>query len=271
MSIKPTPEPGPVLLPTKIQDRMAYARLPVQYTDACKAIAACRSLDEGHFWASKADALAAYAKIYQDDKAGIEARRLKLFAYRRMAELSEELRPTKRVGPKGARPGGRSLLVEHGFSKEVSKYIRRVGAIPPKKFDELVNRPRPPSISVAAEEGIGHSDFGTSRAHSTEAWRLLSTSSQVAGVNLRRFVRLFCRRFPARTLAQGLSPEEAANARELIHEASAWLADFQINLPARPIPTPAPPTETTRRTPRGKKPKVRKVRGAGVRTVAGSR
>jgi len=172
-----------------------------------------------------------------------------------MSELSEELRPTQRVGgTKARKPGGRSLLREHGFSKEVTKYIRRIGAIPTKQFDEFVNRARPPSISVAAEAGIGHSAFGTSRVQSSEAWRILSTSAQVAGVNLRRFVRLFCHRFPARSLAQGLSVGEAALALELVQQALAWLADFQINLPARPVATPhispskTKPTRRSRRT-----------------------
>lgn len=64
--------------------------VPVEYEAACNALAQCVDLDEAKYWSDKADALAAWAKIYRDDRISAQAKRLKLKAYRRMGELAAE-------------------------------------------------------------------------------------------------------------------------------------------------------------------------------------
>lgn len=87
------PKPNVALkkLPVVVREKVDASRLPVQYDEAVKALAACTTIDESKHWADKAEALAAWAKVYKDDQVAIEARRLKLHAYRRMGELAQEL------------------------------------------------------------------------------------------------------------------------------------------------------------------------------------
>lgn len=87
------PHPNAALkkLPATVRDRVATVPMPVEYEAACKALAACESIDEGKYWSDKADALAAWAKIYKSDEAAVAARRLKLMAFRRMGELASAM------------------------------------------------------------------------------------------------------------------------------------------------------------------------------------
>src|ERR1700722_7297053 len=83
--------------------------MPVEYVEACKALAACVTIDEAKRWADKAEALAAWAKIYRSDEASVQAARLKLHAYRRMGKLAEEIRPLRHIGGQGYALGPPSL------------------------------------------------------------------------------------------------------------------------------------------------------------------
>ena len=75
--------------------------VPVEYERACTALAECQTIDEAKYWDNKADALAAWAKIYNNDQAGLEAKRLKLHAYRRMGEIAREIIPKGTSGGVG--------------------------------------------------------------------------------------------------------------------------------------------------------------------------
>src|SRR5688572_2684465 len=102
----------------------AAPKLPVEYSAAITAIAVCRTIDDGKYWSDKADALAAWAKIYKDDVVAREARSLKLHAYRRIGVLAAEIRPLKFRGRGGA-VGPNSLLVENGFSLTKARIISK--------------------------------------------------------------------------------------------------------------------------------------------------
>ncbi len=221
-----------VLVPTYVEEKIPNAILPVEYTAACRSIANCRNINDAKYWSDKAEALAAWAKIYKNDQAALEAKRLKLHAYRRMSQLADELQPANlRSGPKGGgAPGPRALLQKHGLGRETVKNIRRIGAIPALKFEEIISSPKPPGIAIAAAKGIGHSGR-QHRTTSSDSWRLLSVSSMIGGPNLRRFVQLFCRRFDPRQLATTLNPGEYETARELAREAVEWLDEFDRRIP----------------------------------------
>lgn len=225
-----------VQLPTYVESRVQDAILPVEYTAACRAVAACRTIDESKHWSDKADALAAWAKIYKNEQAAVEAKRLKLHAYRRMSVLADELQPKKQqLGPHGgSKPGPRALLLGHGFSREVTKYIRRVGAIPQSTFDEMIRSPKPPGISAASEAGVGHAKQH-GRMKSSEAWRRLSIGHTAGGVNLRRFITIFCRKNSAKELARSLNPGEVKAVRALLNEAQEWLDELEQYLPKAPL------------------------------------
>lgn len=58
-------------------ERERPQRLPVEYEQAVAALSACCSIDEAKTWSDKADALAAWAKIYRSRDADRQARRLR--------------------------------------------------------------------------------------------------------------------------------------------------------------------------------------------------
>ncbi len=127
--------------------------MPVEYITACKALAACISIDEAKHWSDKADALAAWSRIYQSNEASVQAKRLKLHAYRRMGHLAEALQPSNRPAPRGSGrggnlPGAKALLRAHGFSESAAQVIRGVSRISDEKFDAAIRRPDPPFAST---------------------------------------------------------------------------------------------------------------------------
>lgn len=113
--------------------------VPVEFEAACKALAACREIDEAKYWSDKASALAAWAKIYHSTKVDREARLLKLHAYRRIAELAADIR--------GKRGKGRvrDILTEEGLSSTEARQIEGVGRASKEEFERAVSSVRPPA------------------------------------------------------------------------------------------------------------------------------
>lgn len=187
--------------------------LPVEYEEAVKQLVACTSLDEAKYWSTKADVLAAWAKIYRDDRTGVEAKRLKLHAYRRMDELSREIaRATK--GSSTKRTSAKSVLVGSGLSVSHADVVRRIGRIGADEFKKIVESPRPPAPTTLSEKRV----FGT------EAWKWFTGSNGV------RDFRIFCRRHQASAMAKELLPDEAVKAAVIIREIIDWLDEFEQHL-----------------------------------------
>lgn len=190
--------------------------VPVEYESAVKALAACVSLDEAKYWSDKSDALAAWAKIYKDDQAGVEARRLKLHAYRRMGQLAGELQPTKFKNQKGSTakgkfPGPVSLLQERGLTRDAAQSARHLALRSPASFASLVSLPKPPAPSEAKRNGQDH-EYGGLRA------ALFSARSHT-------------RKFKAAKVARSLQGTEVSTARMLVRELIDWLDEFEQHLP----------------------------------------
>ena len=125
--------------------------VPVEYETACKALEACCTLEEGKYWSDKADALAAWAKIFHDSKIERQAKILKLRAHARMGELAKELCP-KRVGVGiGGSRGARTELIERaGMSPREASVAIAVSCVPPSKRKEFESFPKIPSPSTVA-------------------------------------------------------------------------------------------------------------------------
>lgn len=196
------------------------AKLPIVYEDAVRDLIACQTLDEAKHFADKSEALAAWARIYKSDEAALEAKRLRLHAYRRMNAIAEELRPFRlRSGNRGFESGAASLLQESGLSRGTVNVIRAVGKVGDEEFRRIISLPRPPS-PIAIKR---------SRERGSNSWKIFSVSTQSAAS-----FRVFCRRNPAKDLARGLSPDEAVRCREWILEFQEWLDTFEQYLPAGP-------------------------------------
>lgn len=208
-----------IQLPETIRERMKTMPMPVQYDQACKALIACETIDEAKFYANKADALAAWAKINKSNDAEVAAQRIKLFSYRRMSELADEIAgPGKGRGRHGRSPGNapigqRQLLRGHGFRNMEIDNIRKVGTLEKKAFDAFMASPRPPPMSHIHD----------SLAQSSIPWREFSRR----GGGLRSF----CRSNAAKECARELLPREVAAARAMAIELQEWIDEFERFLP----------------------------------------
>lgn len=120
---------------------------PLVYEQACSAIVECTRIDDAKMWSSKADALAAWAKLYANDRVSAEARRLKLHAYRRIAALADELFPAWRKlhGNSDHRLTTAALLKEEGFTQPQAQVVRKVGQLHTAKFNKAINAEMPPT------------------------------------------------------------------------------------------------------------------------------
>jgi hypothetical protein len=119
---------------------------PVEYETAVKALAACLSLDDSKRWADKADALAAWAKIYHDGTVTRQAKALKLHAYRRMGQLAKELNPVKNSNMGREKNSGASPALEKlGLSHTEANAAMALAKIPVASFERLVDDPKSPS------------------------------------------------------------------------------------------------------------------------------
>lgn len=221
-----------LVLPTHVVAKVPDAILPVEYTAAVNAIAKCRTIDDAKFWSDKSDALAAWAKIYQNAEAEKEAKRLKLHAFRRMNDLANEIQPrTYLRGPgtkgKAQQDGPRALLRKHGLSETQAQHIRRIGQIPQPRFDALISSDKPPGITKASTLGRG----ALAKARTSAAWRELVDGRMTGSISLTRFVRAFCQHQSAKDLAHGLLPGEVKAARKLCAQAMEWLDEFERFLP----------------------------------------
>ena len=191
--------------------------VPIQYEEALKSLQACIDLDDAKIWSDKADALAAWAKIYRNDDAGRKAAALKLHAYRKMGQLAAELRPRKSLGRGlGTTPGAMSLLREKGLTQSQALCARAAASLPQKRFDDLAERERPPAITAMRLEV----------APGSSAYLALIGR----GANGVAPFASFCRTHPAAAMARALSKDEARKIKEYIPEICEWLDVLDANL-----------------------------------------
>jgi hypothetical protein len=207
--------------------------VPIQYESAVKALVECTNLDDAKIWSDKADALAAWAKIYRDDEVGIEARKLKLHAYRRMGVLAHELYPGARKekdgrhvygaphkGQIGHHKGPIAALQSAGLKMHQANVASAIAKIPDQKFKEISERPRPPSPSALMPKIKG----------ATDMWKKLA--GQTGGNSLLGF-RGVVRSLDARMAANALSESEAKLAKEAAREVAEWIDEFDRFLSKR--------------------------------------
>ena len=200
------------------------AVLPVSYVEGLKALAATRKIDEAKNWATAADALAAWARMYKNDLAAAEARRLKAHAYRRMSELSDEL--AQKLTPSSKRKSPLSELKKVGLSGAMISRVRAVGKVPKDRFDELVKADHPASIATLAMEGIS---AGDNKLAASEAYRVFSGGKYVRA-NARKFLVEFCRKTSALKLARGIKKEEIPAVKKILQEIEDWIEEFKASL-----------------------------------------
>jgi hypothetical protein len=191
--------------------------VPVEYETAVNALSQCCTLDESRYWSDKADALAAWAKIYRSDETVRKAKMLKLHAYRRMGALAAELNPrksTRETGGRGSLPGSgpRSLLMRHGLTTAEADAARVLAKLPTRQFEQLLKRPVAPTTARHA-------------VRDETQWR------QVQAVTMS--LRSRCRQFTPAQVVESMSKVEAENALLLVAETAEWLDAFAARLEKR--------------------------------------
>lgn len=193
--------------------RISDARLPINYQDAKKALAACAKMDECQDWAKKAEAMASYARQANDDSLRKMADRIQARAIRRCGELLKQIEPKHSGRPKngdGADPNSRKQTArEAGLSERQQKTALRVASVPEDEFEAAVESDYPPSVTKLAEAG--------KKPGFKQATKALG--------DLRRFAA-FCENNDPALVASGLMESEHKNARAWVAEIDEWLDAF---------------------------------------------
>jgi hypothetical protein len=209
--------------------------VPVEYEEACKALVACSTIDEAKYWDNKADALAAWAKIYHDDKVTRQARALKLWAYRRMGELAAELRPQKSGGKKqgGSTLGPWSLLLESGLTLAETTAARALARAPLSEVKRATEMSKPPSPlgAVRGRNGINTAPWGGKRN-----WFWDETKWRVCWEEIGHCIAAI-RNHDAVLMAKNINPHAmkslpaGPSVRTRVRELIEWLDAFEQALP----------------------------------------
>ncbi len=199
------------LTPAEVKAIAPHAKptVPVVYEEAVKQLALCRTLDEAKYFDNKADALAAWAKIYKDDSAGRQAKALKLHAYARMGALARELRPHKALIGGGSAPGPKSLLKDNGFSPNAAGAAIFLSRHPEVLNKEVnASRPRSPTTVLIGDVRKG-----------THAWKKWAANN--GGRNKVSWLKSFDPK-----LAAQMTKDEAKLAVKEIIKLQEWCDDF---------------------------------------------
>ncbi len=194
--------------------------VPVEYEVAINALSQCLEIEDAKYWSDKADALAAWAKIYRSGEAERKAKQLKLHAYRKMGQLAAELRPARNIGGR-TQPGPRVLLMENGLTQSQAAAARKLAKLDPQTFDREISRP-----IIKSPDFIRKINCSKEVSH---AWREMFIYWQ----SLASF-RSFCRGHSASELASGLTGDEPEKARSYVIEIQEWLDEFEQFLPKGP-------------------------------------
>ena len=183
--------------------------MPVEYEEAVRALHACVTLDEAKYWDNKADALAAWAKIYRSTDAERYAKQLKLRAYRRMGELAQELRPG-RVGAGRGNLGPLSVLRENGLNQPASRSAMALARMSPEMFRKEMGRDRIRSPNTVRT--FTHSPAGSDASHT-------------AYVGLMA-LRCNLRKCTPHQLASEIGIGPKRTMRDVVREIGEWLDEF---------------------------------------------
>lgn len=201
--------------------------LPVVYEEACRQLAEVATVMDAKYFADKAEALAVWAKIYRSDQAALEAKRLKLHAFRKMGLIAEQLRPTS-ASTRCKTGGGASLLKENGLNSGHAAQAIRLSRIPENKFNSAINQNRPPPIVALSRTGVGR---GAIRGRSMSSECYLKLNPILGGVGLTH-----CANFVRKNQnpdVSGFTESEVEKALVATRECLDWFDEFDRKLQHR--------------------------------------
>jgi hypothetical protein len=154
------------------------AHYPQLYTAARAALMRCDQVDECAEWASRAAAIASYARQARDETLKVHAARIQARAVRRMGELLNNIPavpPTQTRKVVGVET--RSTVAEAaGITEHQKNQALQVSRVSTKRFEQLVESPKPPGVSALARLGakprqfIRKSEANAKRVRRFAAW-----------------------------------------------------------------------------------------------------
>jgi hypothetical protein len=217
-------------LPTNIE--IASARFPATYEQAKVALASCQKIDECQTWANKAEALASYAKMADDDSLRTMADRIQARAVRRMGILLKE------YDGRG-RPSAENVEGDHNISQAeaargagISDHQRaqavRVANVPDAEFDAAIEGDNPATVTALAE--IGKRVRSVPVEGFKKATHLIGALGRVAE---------FCEQNDPADVSAGVFPDEIATLQKYASVIAIWLDKFSMQLRQRPDRNPA--------------------------------
>jgi hypothetical protein len=216
--------------PTNIE--IASARFPATYEQAKVALASCQKIDECQTWANKAEALASYAKMADDDSLRKMSDRIQARAVRRMGELLKE------YDGRG-RPSAENVEGDHNISQAdaarhagISDHQRaqavRVANVPDAEFVAATEGDNPATVTALAEMGKKIRTVPPEKFK--KATHLIGSLGRVAE---------FCEQTDPADVAAGVLPEEIAALQKYASVIVIWLDKFIALMCQRPERDPA--------------------------------
>jgi hypothetical protein len=208
-------------LPTNVE--IGSARFPATYEQAKAALASCQKVDECKDWANKAEALASYAKMADDDSLRKMADKIQARAVRRMGDLLKEYdgRGGDQTESKGThtfasdQPSQKEAAETAGISKHQQVQAVRVSNVSEAEFDAAIEGDNPATVTALAEMGK------KVRTVPTEGFK---KATELIGALGR--VAEFCEQNDPADVAAGVLPEEVAALQAHERVIDAWLERF---------------------------------------------
>jgi hypothetical protein len=208
--------------------RSASARLPETYQSAKTALSQCARVDECWEWATKAEALASYAKQADDDALYDFAVKIRARAIRRCGELLRAISPGRGGQPAHSTrgrvaPSRNAAARDAGLSRDQKRDALRVANVPEAEFEAAVEGQRP-TITALADRGTRHPAVDLQGGDPREFAR--STEGQ--GM-LRRAAEFMTAVEPV-VVVRGAFPRERKVLRDRLAIITPWLRTLHILL-----------------------------------------
>ena len=209
---------------------VANARLPDTYEAAAKAIAECARIDECADWANKAEAMAAYARMSEDDSLRRRCDRIQARAIRRCGELLREY-DGRSDNARKQTDGTDSLITRRraaedaGMSERQQTTAARVANVPEDDFNAQVEGDDPPTVTALAEQGKKTRPLVDLQGRDPEEF---SVSTYAQG-DLRDFAKL-AETSDTGAIVRGALPHETAPMLEHVAAIIPWLERLRAEL-----------------------------------------
>jgi hypothetical protein len=216
---------------------IANARLPQAYENAKIALADCASIDECQTWADQAEALAAYAKMAEDDVLRKTCDRIQARAIRRMGELLKQIDPARGANQNIVGDTPHKVLTrkqaakDAGLSTDQMKQAIRVATVPAASFEAQVDSDTPPTVTALAEQGTAKRPSPpVVEAVPVPKTRPVGFAAATSLIGTVEDFASFCKSQNPEIVAAAVMSHEVTDVRDHVATIDAWLDRFVVNL-----------------------------------------